>query len=117
MKARRERKFVLLCLAALVALPLAQWWVDLAAGQAPTGTVLLRRFPTVAHLRVADTDLAALLPDNPKRAYDVHPVVDALLDEGTALELHLSCGVDGAADHGQPVGAGISDRSSQQSQE
>jgi acetyl-CoA/propionyl-CoA carboxylase carboxyl transferase subunit len=37
---------------------------------------------------VADVDLAALLPENPKRAYDVHPVVDALLDEGTALELH-----------------------------
>ncbi len=37
---------------------------------------------------VEDTDLAALLPDNPKRAYDVHPVVHALLDEGTALELH-----------------------------
>jgi acetyl-CoA/propionyl-CoA carboxylase carboxyl transferase subunit len=37
---------------------------------------------------VTDVDLAALLPENPKRAYDVHPVVDALLDEGTALELH-----------------------------
>ena len=59
MKARRERKFVLLCLAALVALPLAQWWADLAAGQAPTGTVLLRRFPTVAHLRAAEADVAA----------------------------------------------------------
>jgi acetyl-CoA/propionyl-CoA carboxylase carboxyl transferase subunit len=37
---------------------------------------------------VADVDLAALLPENPKRAYDVHPVVEALLDDGSALELH-----------------------------
>jgi acetyl-CoA/propionyl-CoA carboxylase carboxyl transferase subunit len=28
-----------------------------------------------------DTDLAALLPDSPRRAYDVHPLVGALLDE------------------------------------
>jgi len=37
---------------------------------------------------VADVDLAALLPASPKRAYDVHPVVEGLLDEGTWLELH-----------------------------
>lgn len=37
---------------------------------------------------VPDTDLAALLPENPKRAYDVHPLVAGILDEGTALELH-----------------------------
>ena len=37
---------------------------------------------------VVDTDLMALLPDSPKRAYDVHPLVEGLLDEGTALELH-----------------------------
>jgi acetyl-CoA/propionyl-CoA carboxylase carboxyl transferase subunit len=37
---------------------------------------------------VADTDLAALLPENPKRAYDVHPLVAGILDEGSALELH-----------------------------
>jgi len=36
---------------------------------------------------VADRDLAGLLPDNPKRAYDVHPLVDGLLDE-PGLELH-----------------------------
>jgi acetyl-CoA/propionyl-CoA carboxylase carboxyl transferase subunit len=35
-----------------------------------------------------DRDIAALLPENAKRAYDVHPVVDAVLDEGTFLELH-----------------------------
>ena len=30
-----------------------------------------------------DEDLAALLPENPKRAYDVHPLVDGLLDDGS----------------------------------
>ncbi|CAB4944960.1 unannotated protein [freshwater metagenome] len=37
---------------------------------------------------VTDTDLAALLPENRKRAYDVHPLVAGILDEGSALELH-----------------------------
>jgi acetyl-CoA/propionyl-CoA carboxylase carboxyl transferase subunit len=37
---------------------------------------------------VADVDLGALLPASPKRAYDVHPVVVGLLDEGTWFELH-----------------------------
>ena len=37
---------------------------------------------------VEDRDLGSLFPENLKRAYDVHPVVDAVLDEGTALELH-----------------------------
>lgn len=37
---------------------------------------------------VTDRDLGALLPDSAKRAYDVHPLVDSLLDEGTTLELH-----------------------------
>ncbi len=37
---------------------------------------------------VADVDLAALLPESRKRAYDVHPLVEAVLDEGTAQELH-----------------------------
>ncbi len=35
-----------------------------------------------------DRDLAALLPDNPKRAYDVHPLVDGILDEDSFFELH-----------------------------
>jgi acetyl-CoA/propionyl-CoA carboxylase carboxyl transferase subunit len=33
-------------------------------------------------------DLAALLPENLKRAYDVHPLVLGILDEGPFLELH-----------------------------
>jgi acetyl-CoA/propionyl-CoA carboxylase carboxyl transferase subunit len=35
-----------------------------------------------------DHDLAALLPENPKRAYDVHPIVAALVDDGELVELH-----------------------------
>jgi acetyl-CoA/propionyl-CoA carboxylase carboxyl transferase subunit len=37
--------------------------------------------------QVADRDLATLLPDSAKRAYDVHPIVDGLLDE-PGVELH-----------------------------
>jgi acetyl-CoA/propionyl-CoA carboxylase carboxyl transferase subunit len=35
-----------------------------------------------------DVDLSALLPDNPKRAYDVHPLVNGILDADSFLELH-----------------------------
>ena len=37
---------------------------------------------------VEDRDLSELLPDSRKRAYDVHPLVESILDEGTASELH-----------------------------
>lgn len=37
---------------------------------------------------VADTDLSSLLPESKKRAYDVHPLVEGILDEGTVVELH-----------------------------
>jgi acetyl-CoA/propionyl-CoA carboxylase carboxyl transferase subunit len=37
---------------------------------------------------VSDTDLATLLPESPKRAYDVHPLINGLLDEGSTVELH-----------------------------
>jgi len=37
---------------------------------------------------VTDSNLEALLPENPKRAYDAHPLVDGILDDGSALELH-----------------------------
>lgn len=33
-----------------------------------------------------DTDLHALLPESPRRAYDVHPLVEALLDSDTPFE-------------------------------
>ncbi|MEO8888230.1 MAG: carboxyl transferase domain-containing protein [Jatrophihabitantaceae bacterium] len=35
-----------------------------------------------------DVDLAALLPESKKRAYDVHPLVAGVLDDDTFLELH-----------------------------
>ena len=37
---------------------------------------------------VEDADLAALLPESKKRAYDVHPLVEGVLDEGSVVELH-----------------------------
>ncbi len=37
---------------------------------------------------VDDVDLAAGLPESLRRAYDVHPVVERLLDAGSAVELH-----------------------------
>ena len=37
---------------------------------------------------VPDTDLSGLLPVSAKRAYDVHPLVAGVLDEGSAVELH-----------------------------
>ena len=37
---------------------------------------------------VQDSDLAELMPDSTKRAYDVHPLINAVLDHGTGLELH-----------------------------
>ncbi len=38
--------------------------------------------------QVEDVDLSALLPESRKRAYDVHPLVESILDEGTSQELH-----------------------------
>jgi acetyl-CoA/propionyl-CoA carboxylase carboxyl transferase subunit len=37
---------------------------------------------------VEDRDLSEMLPESKKRAYDVHPLVEAVLDEGTVQELH-----------------------------
>ncbi|MGA1700601.1 MAG: carboxyl transferase domain-containing protein [Candidatus Nanopelagicales bacterium] len=37
---------------------------------------------------IDDPDLGDLLPESSKRAYDVHPLVDRFLDEGTMVELH-----------------------------
>jgi acetyl-CoA/propionyl-CoA carboxylase carboxyl transferase subunit len=36
---------------------------------------------------IAERDLGGLLPESPKRAYDVHPLVNAVLD-GAGVELH-----------------------------
>jgi acetyl-CoA/propionyl-CoA carboxylase carboxyl transferase subunit len=59
-----------------------------ALDQARALTTLLGDQGALDATAVADTDLAALLPESPKRAYDVHPLVSTVLDEGTMLELH-----------------------------
>ena len=41
----------------------------------------------VNHPSLADEDLGALLPDSPRRAYDVHPLIAGVLD-GPGIELH-----------------------------
>jgi acetyl-CoA/propionyl-CoA carboxylase carboxyl transferase subunit len=56
---------------------------------ARTITALLARQGSFDLARVgAPRDLSALLPENPKRAYDVHPVIDAVLDADSFVELH-----------------------------
>jgi len=45
------------------------------------------RTEQMARPNLGDVDLGALLPESPKRAYDVHPLVDGLLD-APGLELH-----------------------------
>ena len=42
---------------------------------------------TEAPANLPETDLSALLPESPKRAYDVHPLIGGLLD-GHGVELH-----------------------------
>jgi acetyl-CoA/propionyl-CoA carboxylase carboxyl transferase subunit len=37
---------------------------------------------------VSDANLAETMPESKRRAYDVHPLVSEVLDEGTVLELH-----------------------------
>ena len=37
---------------------------------------------------VEDRDLSQLLPESKKRAYDVHPLVEGVLDDGSMQELH-----------------------------
>ncbi len=58
-----------------------------ALAQARRVTALLGRAGDLAD-DVADLDLGATLPESARRAYDVHPLVDALLDPGSSVELH-----------------------------
>jgi acetyl-CoA/propionyl-CoA carboxylase carboxyl transferase subunit len=51
-------------------------------------TALLGAQGTLDVAAVADVDLAAGLPESRRRAYDVHPVVERLLDADSAVELH-----------------------------
>jgi acetyl-CoA/propionyl-CoA carboxylase carboxyl transferase subunit len=51
--------------------------------------LLGRQVTDLEHLdaELPDVDLSSLLPDSPKRAYDVHPLIGGLLD-GPGIELH-----------------------------
>ncbi|MDQ6686572.1 MAG: acyl-CoA carboxylase subunit beta [Actinomycetota bacterium] len=59
-----------------------------ALGRARSIAHLLGAQGTLDVASVQDVDLEALLPESNKRAYDVHPLVEAVLDEGTVQELH-----------------------------
>ncbi len=62
---------------------------EAALGTARTVTSLLanqRSFEL--HALGPDRDLAALLPQSAKRAYDVHPLIEGILDKSTFAELH-----------------------------
>jgi acetyl-CoA/propionyl-CoA carboxylase carboxyl transferase subunit len=60
-----------------------------AISQARQLAVLLSRQGVIglAESDLHGSDLAALLPDSPKRAYDVHPLIGGILD-GPGIELH-----------------------------
>jgi acetyl-CoA/propionyl-CoA carboxylase carboxyl transferase subunit len=51
-------------------------------------TALVGRSGELDVSAVDDLDLGSLLPADPRRAYDVRPVVDGILDVGSGVELH-----------------------------
>jgi acetyl-CoA/propionyl-CoA carboxylase carboxyl transferase subunit len=59
-----------------------------ALGRARTVAALLGAQGSLDVSAVEDRDLEELLPESRKRAYDVHPLIEAILDEGTAQEVH-----------------------------
>ncbi|MGO4131924.1 acyl-CoA carboxylase subunit beta [Janibacter sp. RAF52] len=62
--------------------------IDDAFGRAGTLCRLLGDQGDFDLAAVTDVDLAEQLPESAKRAYDVHPLVEQLLDEGEVQELH-----------------------------
>ena len=61
---------------------------DEALGQARRFAKLLAHQGSLDIDAVRDVDLGALLPESARRAYDVHPLVEGFLDDGTFAELH-----------------------------
>ncbi|CAN5157403.1 acyl-CoA carboxylase subunit beta [soil metagenome] len=59
-----------------------------AIGEARRLASLLGDQRTLDLATVEDVDLAGSLPESVRRAYDVHPLVADLLDDGTGLEMH-----------------------------
>ena len=51
-------------------------------------TLLIGKQGSINLDAISDTDLGQFLPDTAKRAYDVHPLVEHFLDEGSVIELH-----------------------------
>lgn len=51
-------------------------------------TLLIGKQGSMDLERIDDTDLAQFLPEISRRAYDVHPLVEHFLDDGTMVELH-----------------------------
>ena len=51
-------------------------------------TLLIGKQGSMDLERIDDTDLAQVLPEISRRAYDVHPLVEHFLDDGTMVELH-----------------------------
>ena len=49
---------------------------------------LLGRQGSLDIASIADKDLGALMPESARRAYDVHPIVEAFFDDDTFVELH-----------------------------
>ncbi|GAB0022509.1 acyl-CoA carboxylase subunit beta [Helicobacter pylori] len=62
--------------------------IDDAYGRAGTLCRLLSDQGDFDLAAVTDVDLAEQLPESAKRAYDVHPLVEQLLDSGEVQELH-----------------------------
>ncbi|MEJ7727235.1 MAG: carboxyl transferase domain-containing protein [Actinomycetes bacterium] len=60
---------------------------DAALSKARRLASLLGAQRTLDPMSVVDTDLGGLLPESPRRAYDVHPLVERILDE-PGVELH-----------------------------
>ncbi|MFC5730477.1 MULTISPECIES: acyl-CoA carboxylase subunit beta [Nocardioides] len=61
---------------------------DEALTKARSVAVLLGAQGSLDATTVLDQDLAAILPESQKRAYDVRPLVEGILDPGTGVELH-----------------------------
>lgn len=59
-----------------------------AIGEARRLVALLGDQRSLDESAIIDVDLSEQMPESKKRAYDVHPFVTTLLDEGSMLELH-----------------------------
>ncbi len=59
-----------------------------AIGEARRLVALLGDQGNLDESAITDVDLSEQMPESKKRAYDVHPFVATLLDEGSMLELH-----------------------------